>query len=416
MKLFFIPGRIPSLSLLELTAVLTAHTLSYSLDVVTPTFIVLTVPDDFQIQNVFFSLGGMIKYGIRSAQAPSLDAALKAVEQSVMRDATTHQGRITFGISTYTIAQSGRKENRRALAYSLQKAGIAIKKELRAHGISARFVAPQKNEQSLSSVTVAKNHLCEEKNNEYVLMFDGEGWPIGTTRAVQAFEEFSERDWNRPHRDMSVGLLPPKIARMMINLAAVPTNALIIDPFCGLGTILQEALLLGYTALFGSDIEKNQIEATRKNLAWLAQKNNTSLDSVTLTTCDAKNLSKNIVKKHPRAIVTEPYLGPIMRRSASGVNSTTLTHLCALYVDAFHDWKKILAPGERVVVVFPFWITRTGKTFLSCVNDILNLGYTNSTVPAALKKYIRDTTPRDSLLIAREGQHVGRELFVFTRV
>jgi len=51
-------------------------------------------------------------------------------------------------------------------------------------------------------------------------------------------------------RSMTVGMMPPKIAQIMINMATRgDRNMIIWDPFCGLGTTLIEALHGGFTHL-----------------------------------------------------------------------------------------------------------------------------------------------------------------------
>lgn len=66
---------------------------------------------------------------------------------------------------------------------------------------------------------------------------------------------------------MTVGMMPPKIAQIMINLASQgDRNILLWDPFCGLGTTLIEAFHSGFLKLYGSDLEKNMTEVTKKNM------------------------------------------------------------------------------------------------------------------------------------------------------
>jgi tRNA G10 N-methylase Trm11 len=62
---------------------------------------------------------------------------------------------------------------------------------------------------------------------------------------------------------MIVGMLPPKLARMMINLTK--NNTAIYDPFCGLGTVLIEALHMGRIHILASDISEAMVSATEKN-------------------------------------------------------------------------------------------------------------------------------------------------------
>jgi tRNA (guanine10-N2)-dimethyltransferase len=59
--------------------------------------------------------------------------------------------------------------------------------------------------------------------------------------------------------------LDPVLARVLVNLSEVPVGGKIIDPFCGTGGILIEAGLCGMLPL-GTDVKKEMVEGTRKNL------------------------------------------------------------------------------------------------------------------------------------------------------
>jgi len=89
--------------------------------------------------------------------------------------------------------------------------------------------------------------------------------------AVQDVEGYSERDYNRPSRDAKVGMTPPKLAQIMINLAGLKDGDTVYDPFCGVGTIMQEALLNDYRVI-GSDANSAQVENCRSNLSWISKK------------------------------------------------------------------------------------------------------------------------------------------------
>lgn len=59
--------------------------------------------------------------------------------------------------------------------------------------------------------------------------------------------------------------LDPVIGRILVNLSEVSAGEKILDPFCGTGGILIEAGLCGILPL-GTDIKKEMVEGTRKNL------------------------------------------------------------------------------------------------------------------------------------------------------
>src|SRR6185503_10002944 len=103
---------------------------------------------------------------------------------------------------------------------------------------------------------------------------------LAQTLFVQDIEAYGARDQARPARDARVGMLPPKLAQIMLNLSAGPLRASaeelarlrVLDPFCGTGVILQEALLMGYSVL-GTDIDERMVDYSRRNIKWLFQKN-----------------------------------------------------------------------------------------------------------------------------------------------
>lgn len=198
-----------------------------------------------------------------------------------------------------------------------------IKTKLEELGFKARFVLPATREVELSSVVVAK-----QKVNEIYLIGDLKAKTIW----VQDFEEWNKRDYGRPAVDPHIGMLPPKVARMMVNVAGPGT---LLDPFCGVGTIVAEA-----DKAIGSDINPAQIEKTKKNLDWLGKKNQ-------LFVSDARQISKKLAPGSIDAIVTEPYLGPDDKQV-----------LEKLYLDCFADWQKILKPGGKVVIALPFVIDK----------------------------------------------------------
>ncbi len=61
------------------------------------------------------------------------------------------------------------------------------------------------------------------------------------------------------------GSLKPSVAAALLHLADVSTSSVLLDPFCGAGTILAEAALAGSQA-FGGDLDPQAVSATRENL------------------------------------------------------------------------------------------------------------------------------------------------------
>jgi tRNA G10 N-methylase Trm11 len=60
------------------------------------------------------------------------------------------------------------------------------------------------------------------------------------------------------------GALRPTVAAAMVRLAGPPAAAL-LDPCCGSGTILTEAIAAGWTDVYGGDIDPAAVDLARRN-------------------------------------------------------------------------------------------------------------------------------------------------------
>ena len=274
----------------------------------------------------------------------------------------------------------------------------------------------------LSTVAVDKNRLLEN-GFELILCVGSKGIYVGKTLAIQDYESYSLRDYGRPMRDVKSGMIPPKLAKMMINLAGKEREDLFLDPFCGSGTILQELILLGYKNLMGSDLEKKAVEETRANLDWLFK---TYRDikkedyKVELFDCEARNLSTKIPSKVVEAIVTEPYLGSAKRKFLKPEQiKKEISGLEELYLAAFGEFKKILKDNGAVVIIFPVFRWQKQFFYLNILGKIKNFGFkAGEFLPEGVKGnellQLR-ISKRNSVIFFRPGQRVSREIFVFEK-
>lgn len=315
MSYLFVFGNTPELSKLELDSVHTSG-------------------DPLEIAN---KLGGTVKIAKEFGSFATEEELIEKITEHLI---SLKLPKIDFGVSGHS---------------GLSK---IIKKNLEEVGIKARFVLPREGN-DLSSVVVTKQKLIE------IIVKDDK---IGQTIWVQDFEEWNKRDYGRPAVDPKAGMLPPKIARMMVNIAGGST---ILDPFCGVGTVLAEALMVGRT-VFGSDVSKAQVERTQKNLEWLNK------HPFRLFENDARNISSKITEKID-AIVTEPDLG-------HSTDKNLREKLGYLYISSLTDWQKILKPGGKVVMVIPTFTVSKDKE-LHLVKMVLDrakiMGYSEFHEPIA---------------------------------
>ncbi len=412
----FILGRVPGLSLLEIHAILTRENISFSSRIYSSECLLVTTKDSLDLHTLQRNLGGSIKIAIIHNNECSLtdyESSVSCISDMLLAS-VSKKGRITFGLNAYTVSRHEQKVSKKTLSSKILKSlGLKIKKKLKDEGYSIRFVSSE-NGVTLSSVQTEKNGLLKENGREFILLEQGKKILIGTIETVQDFEEYSFRDYNRPYHDMEIGLLPPKVAQIMINISG--TKGIILDPFCGFGTVLQEALLMGFPEIRGSDIEPKNVHATQKNLAWLSEKKSVPFKEEWITQCDAMKLSSTYSRGSIDAVITEPYLGPkITAHHSVGQVKKIAKEVSHLYVYFFKEAFHILKRGGVIVVVWPVWMEKHQPYFLPIYDDILALGYTNTTIPLDIAPLLREVTSRDSLLYRREGQFVARELFVFQK-
>lgn len=348
-------------------------------------------------------LGGTQKAGRVVLQVPGRDwraASLKIV-QHYSQAWAKKDGKITLGISAY-----GFKEGPR----DIQKTGLVLKSKLKPTGTSLRLVPNQ--ESILSTATSHHNKLGLSDNKvELIVVLGQSGIIIAESTGAQNITALAARDQGRPKRDAFVGMLPPKLAQIMINLAGPltkdpdsdHTQPRILDPFCGTGVILQEAGLMHF-AVYGTDLAEKMIRFTRDNLNWLQDKERMTIDWF-LHEGDAMTTTW---ESPIDAVVAEGYLGQPF--SAPPSNSK-LTEVRGNTNHILSEFLKNLAtqikPGTPVVLAVPAWKDTEGHfTHLPLLTKVADLGYSYVEM--------RNVRP-DQLLYFRPDQVVAREILVLVK-
>jgi tRNA G10 N-methylase Trm11 len=229
------------------------------------------------------------------------------------------------------------------------------------------------------------------------------------TLSVQPFKELSKRDYGRPGRDEQSGMLPPKLAQMMLNLGLIDENKVILDPFCGSGTVLSEAILLGSGNIFGSDLSEKAVKDTIENLHWTDKSEVIRGIDQRVIELSATELASKFKKESIDAIVTEPYLGP--QRGEYEVREV-VSELEGLYKKAINEFEKILKESGRVVMIWPVFKTKNDRIYLS----LKTLGNLKMVKP--LSEHLLgelQLTNRGTLLYGRPDQRVWREIMILEK-
>lgn len=380
---WFILGREPLLSAAEiLQKIPSAKISSYNA-------FILRLNASFNVKKLIMELGGTIKVGRELASGLTADDLAGAM----LNELESVSGKIHFGISFYGGAPA-----------VVETMGKELKKLLRQKGRSARYVF--KKEAALSSVTVEANDLLD-RGREFLIFNKDDKYFLAVTEAVQPFSAFSERDFGRPGRDAKSGMLPPKLALMLLNLAGLKSDEVLLDPFCGSGTILTEGLLAGLNKVLGSDISDKAVKDSRENIIWTKKKFDKSGGEAVVFASDSGTLGSKIAPQSIDAIVSEPYLGKPLRGHESALElGRSADELFDLYYRSFKEFKKILRPGARIIFVIPQF---SGGASLSelLVPALEIIGFKVwPLLPADLRR-------ESYVLYRRPDQRVGREIWRF---
>jgi tRNA (guanine10-N2)-dimethyltransferase len=196
-------------------------------------------------------------------------------------------------------------------------------------------------------------------------------------------------------------MLPPKLAQIIINLANPPAGGAILDPFCGTGVILQEALLMGFKVI-GTDIDTRMVDFSQSNIDWLEQQK-ADLPPAEIFQADA------ITSKWPKtidAVTSEVYLGP------PSINKHNLAELASDIGVLLTGFLKNIAPqlkaGIKLSLAIPAWRQAGKQSFITPdIGKLTDVGYNHIKFQRAAD---------EELIYWREGQSVGRQLIVLEKV
>ncbi len=247
----------------------------------------------------------------------------------------------------------------------------------------------------LKKANLIRSRVGPELYSERVLSrsaMDFVAFPIGAasqwgvTVYIPETEGFKERSTERPFVTSGISL-SSRLARMLVNIAGVSSGRLLLDPFCGSGTILGEALLMGADCI-GVDRNHGSVERTKKNLAWVlshGHRDGRRVPSYSVVTGDATNLRKSLGDRTVDAIVSEPILMPRLSSPPTLEKARRLIkHASIIYSEALYGMSEVLRRGGRMVLVTPSLRTVEGNEVALSFEDLDEVNLRPFQPPGAL--------------------------------
>jgi tRNA G10 N-methylase Trm11 len=312
--------------------------------------------------------------------------------------------RITFGLGTIGGPEAG-----------IFTSGLRLKKDLKDRGFSVRLV----NRDAKNPVTavVLTEKLVETGTEFFLLGTTPNAYYLARTIHIQDIDAYSARDLGKA-RDMEVGMLPPKLAQMMINLAIsgayTPESPqpVIYDPFCGLGTVLIEAAHMGLMQSYASDISNDMVHSTRASFATLSMSPGATCETSLL---DAKEVATLPSLSRVTHIVTEGYLGRIFGHHTikPDLVATEKANLMNIY-RAFFDGLVSKKWKGTVVITLPCWEVSGDTVYFGEFFSLFE-GANWRVDPLLVPRSDVRLTKYGTLIYRRPGQTVGREVVRIVR-
>ncbi len=261
--------------------------------------------------------------------------------------------------------------------------------------------------------------LDPKKGCELTVLKDKETLWIGRTVAAQNIKAYTMRDMNKPVRDMTVGILPPKLAQVLLNFGyflvsrkhfKMPSELTVFDPFCGTGVIPIEAMLRKWHVV-ASDKELKAVNGTNKNIEWVRKTYKINKKDVDADAFKHDATKPFELKELPHMVVTEGSLGPNMKSRPMLKDIERHAKNAEALTEKFLENCAATLPGVPVVMTWPVWYSQKRPvTLAKSIKTAEKLGYKLVLPPHTIGG------SRATLLYRRTDQFVGREIVLLEPV
>lgn len=290
---------------------------------------------------------------------------------------------------------------------------------LRKIGKPCRYVGTEK----VPAATVLLHDLgiASGKHGVEIVMLKDDDWTwVGKTVAVHNPNAYTKRDMGKPVRDMHIGLLPPKLAQVLLNFGQWLVESrkdaaekkkrkpvyTVLDPFCGSGVIPMESLLRGWPVL-ASDSSLKAVNGCEKNLDWIRKEEKILKGDVKSTVWKQDATKAFELKELPDMIVTETTLGFSLEKRPTQKEISSLRSESEKVEAGFIENAAKTLKGIPIACTFPVWMSATGPVFLEKIWKIIDeCGY-DLVLPPGVST---DVAIHKSLLYRRPDQFVGRQI------
>lgn len=222
------------------------------------------------------------------------------------------------------MAENVKYNNSRYLSYC-----VRAKKIKRKISISSEEI-----ERGIGRVLYYKGFRADLKNPDIqyrIVLTDGKCIFGQMLKSIDRSDFETRNPQNKPY--FYPGVLMPRLARALVNIARLKRDETMLDPYCGTGGLMVEAGLVGAHTI-GCDVQKKILLGATMNLDFYSANYSVLLQ-------DAVNMA--LRDRCVDSVVTDPPYGRSARVQAQSLENLMRNSLCEIF--------RVLRPGGRAVVV-----------------------------------------------------------------
>lgn len=367
-KYLFVFGRNPELSLMETVSFIHSHSLKYRIVSHNSKAAIIEL-EAKNIEEIQQKLGSIVKIGKTIIEC---NFEKETFKKELEKKDLIQQKKFFYAINNFSSSHNIANFLKDYLKkkFKEQKARAVLK-----HGKSEIFANPSQ---------VLSWKLIESQTDFLIYSFEKTIY-FAITITCSKPKELEQRDIGRPEQKplQAVSL---RLAKILVNLSQAKPGQTVLDPFCGIGTIIMEAMNLGINGI-GIDKDEEMIHAAKKNISWFKEKYSNS-SNYKIFIGNAQNISKFVQKNEIQAAATEPYLGPLISILPSEERTKQLiSELERLYSSMFSELAKVLKKDSIVAIVLPQIIANSNKKFRAREQVFYSHGFRNFNIISELKEH-----------------------------
>jgi tRNA G10 N-methylase Trm11 len=351
MKYLFVLGRDSILSLAEIIVYFKSRNISFKINQMEKDAVL--IESDFNPKKLMHDLGGTVKIAKILFEGNTIEEITEQINGKELIEWMNEK--FCYALNFY-----GRefKKKRKLEEFFKKRFNEEKKKAVYRKSKKHKKVSEKVLSKTNSSPTQVHSWNLIKEESDFIL-FNSNKLFFGLT--VECFnpKELKRRDKDRPAQKQlhSISL---RLARILINLSGAKENQVLLDPFCGIGSVLQEAMFNGINVL-GIELNDETAGMARKNLEWFEKKYKTGKKWVVIQG-DSAFVKETLQGKKFDAIATEPFLGPLLKKKPREKEAKKIIKDLGELFFAFFKKLSLITRKQKIAIILPAIKCTNGKT------------------------------------------------------